>query len=464
MALYLAKRGTSLMWLRTPTVVLTLAAVVLCFIGIQAATPKDVAEATLIYTSAPQYLVTAWLHAGERFPDGAKLMLRTGSTAHPLIGDFFASADPHVSFDGTTILFAGKQQQGDHWQIWEMPVAGGAPKKVTSCDDDCITPFYLPDERFVYARKIHGDFQLEAAPRAGGESVRLTYLPGDSIPTDVLHDGRILFESTYPMGQGGTAELYTVYPDGSGVESYRCDHGKNRHSGRQMASGDIVFVSEHGLGRFTSPLAHEVEIKAPSGEFAGDTIENGENIWIISSRATPQDHYSFKTWNRETNTVRTLVIENGVDVVQPRLITAHPIPNRFPSALHDWKGANVLCLDAYTSKLNIAAGSLDSVKVYTLRDGQTVLLGRAHVERDGSFFLHVPGDQPLQMELLDASGKTVQREHGWFWMRNGEQRVCVGCHAGPERSPENAVPEVLTKSTEPADMTQTQVANTQGGR
>ena len=67
--------------------------------------------------------------------------------------------------------------------------------------------------------------------------------------------------------------------------------------------------------------------------------------------------------------------------------------------------------------------------------------------------VQVPGDQPLQIELLDAAGKTLKRESGFFWMRGGEQRGCVGCHAGPETAPENAVPMVLLKSTTPADMT-----------
>ena len=59
----------------------------------------------------------------------------------------------------------------------------------------------------------------------------------------------------------------------------------------------------------------------------------------------------------------------------------------------------------------------------------------------------------LQIELLDAAGKTLKREAGFFWMRRGEQRGCVGCHAGPETAPENAVPMTLLKSTTPADLT-----------
>ena len=66
------------------------------------------------------------------------------------------------------------------------------------------------------------------------------------------------------------------------------------------------------------------------------------------------------------------------------------------------------------------------------------------------------------LELLDASGNSVKRETGYFWMRRGEQRVCVGCHAGPETAPENAVPQILLKSTTPADLTETS-AQSAGG-
>jgi hypothetical protein len=58
----------------------------------------------------------------------------------------------------------------------------------------------------------------------------------------------------------------------------------------------------------------------------------------------------------------------------------------------------------------------------------------------------------LRMELVGRAGDVVAKEQGWFWMRRGEQRVCVGCHAGPERAPENATPKTLLRSTTPANM------------
>ena len=111
--------------------------------------------------------------------------------------------------------------------------------------------------------------------------------------------------------------------------------------------------------------------------------------------------------------LRPVLAEPKASVVQPTLVAERAVPNRHPSGLHDWPNANLLCLNAYTSKYPFAAGSIHSVRLYT-RDsaGNTSLLGTAPVERDGSFFVQVPTEQPLQIELLDASGKTLKRESG----------------------------------------------------
>jgi len=150
--------------------------------------------------------------------------------------------------------------------------------------------------------------------------------------------------------------------------------------------------------------------------------------------------------------------------VQPALVMERTVPNVHPSGLHDWTYANLLCLCAYTSKLHIVDGSIAAVRVYGRgASGTPQVLGTAPVEKDGSFYVRVPGNQPLRIELLDKSGNSLQKEAGWFWARGGEQRVCVGCHAGPETAPENAVPAVFQRSTDPADMTTGKQHSTSGG-
>jgi len=419
---------------------------------------------TFLYTVTSHYEPLAWMHGADRFSSGATIFVHDAIGKHPLVPNFAASADSAVSFDGQRVLFAGKLKAGDPWQIWEMPFAGAEPRRVSSGSDDSIRPFYLPEDRVVYARRSAGRFMIETVDLAGGKALALTYGPANFLPTDVLRDGRILFESAYPLGTEPVPEIYTVYSDGSGIESYRCDHGSARHSGRQTSSGDVVFASGHHLARFTSARAHEMHISAPAGEYAGEVVETAKGDWLLPWTTDANGHFQLMLWTPGSTTLRMAMNEQDADIVQPALVTERSIPNRHPSGLHDWPNANLLCLNAYTSKFAFAAGSIHSVRIYT-RDGVGLprLLGTAPVERDGSFFVQVPSEQPLQIELLDNAGKTLQREAGFFWMRRGEQRGCIGCHAGPETSPENAVPMVLLKSTTPADMTGSPAPNASGG-
>lgn len=408
----------------------------------------------LLFTVAKRYEPLAWIRGADRFSSDAAIFIQDTNGKHPLVPGFAASADPAVSFDGKKVLFAGKQTAQDHWQIWEVVVDGGEPRRVVKCAEDCVRPFYLTEDRFVYARKTGGRFVIEAGS-AEGKPVQLTYGSGNFLPTDVLHDGRILFEAAYPLGTDRTPELYTVYSDGSGVESYRCDHGRARYSGKQIVSGDIVFASESGLARFTSARAQEVNITAPAGEYE-DVAETRSGDWLIAWRADAKSRFEVERWKPGDNSLLPVVSDPNSNAIQPTLVEEHRVPNRHPSGLHDWPNANLLCVNAYTSKYKFAARSIHSVRLYTRNsEGTTKLLGSAPVERDGSFFLQVPTEQPLQIELLDSAGKPLKRESGWFWMRRGEQRGCVGCHAGPETAPENAVPMVFLKSTAPADLTGT---------
>ena len=196
-----------------------------------------------LFTVAKQYDPLAWIRGADRFSSDATVFLQDANGKHPLVPSFGASADPSVSFDGKNVLFAGKKSLQDPWQIWEVSLSGEEPRRITSCEKDCVRPFYLPEDRVVYAKKSDGRFVIEAIDRADGRTTQLTWNSGNSLPTDILRDGRILFESTYPLGADGSPELYTVYSDGSGVESYRCDHGQARYSGKQVESGDIVFAS-----------------------------------------------------------------------------------------------------------------------------------------------------------------------------------------------------------------------------
>jgi hypothetical protein len=419
-----------------------------------------------IVTAAPAYRPLAELRGQERFPEGAQLLLVHAGKAEPLVTGFAASADANVSFDAQAVLFAGKRSAGDPWQIWEMTLKDRSVRKVIATATDAERPFYLPGGRMVWAQRTAAGFQLQSAedghpmaytplnPTAGPGVLPLTYIGTSAFPADVLRDGRILFEAGFPLGQGSTPELYLVYADGSGIESVRCDHGRGRWGGTQLASGDVVFTHGTSLARFTSPLAHEEPIQAPRSTYAGAIAETAAGAWLVSARAATDTRYAIRIWMPGSATMHTVLAMNGEDLVEPVLVGPWTKPNRHPSGLHPWNYANLLALDARVSRDGALKGTPVSVRLETQDgSGRAMTMGTAPVERDGSFFVKVPGDRTIRFALLDFKGAVLKQEQGWFWARGGEQRICVGCHAGPEHASENRVPAVLMRTTEPVDLT-----------
>jgi hypothetical protein len=195
-----------------------------------------------------------------------------------------------------------------------------------------------------------------------------------------------------------------------------------------------------------------VEIALPYGEFAGPVAELGPEEWIVPYRVAPPAVFALYRLQPGGTLVKVVQAETG-HAVEPVVVRPRAVPPRHPSSLGARDGANLLCLNAYTSRARIPAGSIAATRVYAQNEaGAAVLLGQAKVERDGSFFVQVPSERPLRLELIDAGGKVIQAEKGWFWARRGEQRVCVGCHAGPERAPDNVSPEVLSHSATPVNL------------
>jgi Hydrazine synthase alpha subunit middle domain len=423
-------------------------------------------SAGFIVTAAPVYEQLAELHGGERFPKGAQLLLVHDGNAEPLVHGFAATADADISFDGKMVLFAGKRTADDPWQIWELMLQDRSVRKVVKTATDAERPLYLPGGRMVWAQRTPYGFQIESAedghvpdqvflnPTAGPGILPLTYMRASAFPTGVLADGRILFESGFPLGRGSVPELYLVYADGSGVESYRCDHGRARWGGTQLASGDVVFTQGASLARFTSPLAHEDPIAAPRGGYAGAVVETRRGAWLVSTRMGTDAHYALRLWKPGAVAMETVLAERGEDLVEPVLIASRIPPKRHPSGLHPWDYAILLALDARLSREGDMKKAPASVRLETQNEsGDAVLLGTAPVEQDGSFFVKVPADSPIRFALLDKKGAVLRRERGWFWIRRGEQRICVGCHTGPERAAENRVPAVLLRTTTPYDLT-----------
>jgi hypothetical protein len=184
-------------------------------------------------------------------------------------------------------------------------------------------------------------------------------------------------------------------------------------------------------------------------EIAGPVAEGKSNRWLVAARPRTGGLFAI----RDAHTLEVVEAPKGANAVEPAAVMARIPARDFPSALVPARTTgNLLCLNASESKDPIM-GKIHSVRLFT-RDatGASQTLGQTAIASDGSFYVEVPADQPIRMEVLDAAGKMLRAEERWFWMRPSEQRVCVGCHAGPERAPENRVPEILNQILIPVKM------------
>ncbi len=71
------------------------------------------------------------------------------------------------------------------------------------------------------------------------------------------------------------------------------------------------------------------------------------------------------------------------------------------------------------------------------------ILGKAPVEKDGSFHIRVPSETPVTFHLLDEKGGILASQKSWTWVMHGESRGCIGCHEDRELTPPNIFPQAV---------------------
>ncbi len=411
--------------------------------------------------------------AGEvvgRYPQGSQLMRSPVGTAGVaavltpvvLTPEFFAVADPQVSFDGARLLFSGRKQRDSSWQIWEMSAAGGEARQVTHCAGDCVRAVYLPGDAIAYTSAAGPAGEIYVSATSGADAHAITFGPGEfgsgefEVET-ALRSGRLLVSAAGVGGQGRA--LYVMDPDGSGLALLRQDDGArvSRGAATELADGTIVFVQREtaraagGALEWVRPGAlHAVRVRGVEAGYASVT-EMGDGTLVVS-RGGVLYSVDVQHGGREELVYRSA---QGASV-QAVEIAAHAPVQAYRSILHpERKTGRLLCLDAYASE-DVAsgriAGRVARVRVLAKERGGERVLGEAPVEVDGSFYATVPADRAIRVELVGTKGEVVKAQRSWMWVRGGEDRGCPGCHESQALAPENRSPMALQRFDTPSDL------------
>src|SRR5208282_4585487 len=238
---------------------------------------------------------------GRLWPDDqpARLVLVFPDSSTRLLSDgFYSASDPEVSFDGTRVLFAGKRNSGDNWDIYEAALDGRTVRQITKDLGDCRNPRYqgtlytlsspAPWHQITFVSNRGGVWnECGSAPltnlyscKSDGSTVRrLTFNLSNDVDPCLLGDGRLLFTSwqrcTLERGRLGYAGLFAVNLDGTDYSLFAEDQGKRiKRMPCATTKGLVVFVQSDEASKDGAGILASVTIRRPLHSYRPITKES----------------------------------------------------------------------------------------------------------------------------------------------------------------------------------------------
>jgi hypothetical protein len=422
----------------------------------------------------------------DRYVDGSRIVRVDPSRGGVLVltPEFAGACDPDVSFDGKTIVFAGKRDAHDTWQIWKMNADGSGKVRITRGPAPSVAPvfagarFYLddpqPTPQIVFARSTgdSGSLSLYGTDLQGSVLHRLTFNPASDFSPAVLPTGRIVFSSWQRYGDSeppeGRLALLAVNIDGTDLMPFHGNHEPPRYkdmatvarvgdrvyfveSDRRswLGGGDLAYVSWRRPLRSHRKLGDAAD---ETGVFHSPTPLADGGL-LASFRHTVTDSV-FAVYRLDPESGRRVAVvfeQAGWHSIDTQVLAPRPpVPGR-SNWLKPGAATGVFyCLDSYRTNLGdgpdpvvAPPGSIRHVRVIEAEPRR--ILGIAPVEPDGSFHVRVPAETPITFQLLDEDYVALRTQRTWTWVMGNENRGCVGCHEDRELSPPNRLVTAVTK-------------------
>ncbi len=381
-----------------------------------------------------------------------------------LTENFFSACAPKISYDGNSMLFAAQQKENDIWQIWEMNLKTLEAKQITSSEENCIDPDYLPGNRMVYSKPVTNTTSKTAnalftSDLDGTNTSQITFNPHTYFAPTILKDGRIatISKQLYPDEK---ESVYTVMrPDGTKQELFYKSSPKNLIYGRSWEDKNhqILFIesdNEMKVGgnivaiNYNRPLHSRVNLSSGiKGEF-NSVFPLDEGKLLTTYRSSAKENFGIYEFDAENKTLGDAIYtDDTYQIIEAIAVKKHQRPRKLPSEVNpEIKTALLVCQDINYQNFEDNENAEPKIKATQLEIlGINSSMGIMNAEKDGSFYIKITADTPFRIQSLDEFGNVVSGPGSWLYLRPNERRGCVGCHQNNEMAPKNQQPLAVRK-------------------
>jgi HEAT repeat protein len=416
--------------------------------------------------------------------------------------------EPEISWDARQVVFTRREKDSLWWHVWIMNVDGSGLRQLTRGPYHHVGPAFLADGRIVLASSRNGirdeyhGYTCTALyvmnPDGSDLHPVATNIGRDNEPA-LLPDGRIVFSRLEVFYSRNKTELtlHSIFPDGThdtvlyGPERRKfwreLDHGIPAPDDGQeaplthrvlrvtqpqpMPDGRIVVATQGGL-TLIGPRRDTEQLISPDFKTRAYTtpvpLSDGTILCATTLKAPDRKQVDLGLYRLDPRTGQLDLIYNDPATAdyEPRPIIVRRAPPTHPDAAsrHAYSG-RFLCTSVFNSQEKEVRERgrlirlIEGVPVVGRHETHTGnepvwknhggtlarVLGTAPLAPDGSFFVELPADRLVHLQVLDSDRRVVGNQLTWIYARPGETKSCVGCHEDPHTTTASAGPPLALR-------------------
>ncbi len=403
--------------------------------------------------------------------------------------------EPELSWDARQVVFTRREQTSLWWHVWVMNLDGTGLRQLTHGPYHHVGPAFLPDGRIVCASsrigtrdEYHGYpcTALYVMNADGGDLHPIATNIGRDNEPALLPDGRIVFSRLEVFYSRNKTELtlHAVCPDGTrdvvlyGPERRKfwrdLDHGpKDPADGQEaplthrvlrmtqpqpMPDGRIVVSTQGGLTLVGT--RHDTEqLISPDYKTRAYTtpvpLSDGTLLCATTLKTPDRNKVDLGLYRLDPRTGLLELIYNDpatADYEARPILARRPPPVLAEAGNRTAYGGKFLCASVFNSQdpeiarrgrlVRLIEGVPVVARHETHTGSQPVwknhggtlarVLGTVPLAPDGSFYIELPADRLVHLQVLDSDRQVVGNQLTWIYARPGETKSCTGCHEAPD--------------------------------